>query len=76
MDEKTIVASIFGIVGALIFLTLAARSGVLPFALMGGGLASGAVFYLSRKLRIALVVGGAVALVVSAIGVGLLLGGR
>ena len=62
-----------GIVAAVIFLILATRSGALPFALAGGGLASGVAFFVSREWPITLAVGGGIALAVSAIGVGLML---
>ena len=73
MDEKTFVGIIFAIVAAFVFSVFVFRSGVLPIALMGGGLTSGAVYYLLRELRFALAVGAAVALIISAIGVGLML---
>ena len=78
MNQKTFMRYTFGIAGALIYTGLVISSGALPYALAGGGLASGATFFLSREWPITLAVGGAVALTVSAIGVGLMLsaGGR
>ena len=73
MNEKTFLGIILGIVGASVFWVLVVRSGALPFALVGGGLTSGAVFYLLRELRFALAMGGAAALGVAAVGVGLML---
>lgn len=75
MDQKTFMGYTFGITGALIYTGLVISSGALPFALAGGGLASGATFFLSRKWPITLAVGGGVALAVSAIGVALIFRG-
>ena len=75
MDQKTFMGYTFGIAGALIYTGFVISSGALPYALAGGGLASGAVFYLSRELRFALIMGGGVALAISAIGVALMLRG-
>lgn len=75
MDEKTFMGYFFGTIGALVFAALAISSGALPYALAGGGLASGATFFLSRELRFALIMGGGVALAISAIGVGLMFRG-
>ena len=73
MDQKTFMGYTFGIAGALIYTGFVISSGALPYALAGGGLASGATFFLSRRWPITLAIGGGVALAVSAIGVGLML---
>jgi len=75
MDQKTFMGYTFGVAGALIYTGLAISSGALPYALAGGGLASGATFFLSREWPITLAVGSAVALAITAIGVGLMLSG-
>ena len=75
MDEKTFVGGLFGIVALLVFITLAVRSGLLPLAVTGGVLVSGAAFCILREWRIALAAGGVVALTISTIGVGIMLSG-
>ena len=78
MDEKifkTFMEYFFGTVGALVFAALVIRSGALPYALAGGGVASGVTFYISRQLPFTLVAGVFTALVILVAGVGLILSG-
>ena len=75
MDEKIFRKYFLWIIGALVYAGFVISSGSLPYALAGGGLASGATFLLSRKWPITLAVGGAVALAITALGVGLMLRG-
>ena len=63
------------LVAGLVFLTLAAQSGALVWAIVGGLGTSAVTFFIARDLRIAAVVGGMVTLAVSVLGIANMLAG-
>ena len=58
------------IIAVLVFLTLLAQSGALPWAMAGGLLSGGIAFLLLRNWRTSAAAGATVALVISVIGIG------
>lgn len=65
-----IVLIFVAVIAVLVFLTLLAQSGALPWAMTGGLLSGGIAFRLLRDWRTSTAAGIAVALVISVIGIG------
>ena len=69
MDAKVMEQAIFGLIGMVILVALAAASGILPWALFAGLGTSASVGIVSRKLMAAMVAGSIVTAIVSAFGI-------
>ena len=69
MDEKLLGQTFVGIIGTVIVVALAAASGVLPWAILAGGVTSLSVGMVLREWIAAVIAGAFMTVVVSAFGI-------
>ena len=69
MDEKTMEQTILGAIGIVIVVALAAASGVLPWAILAGGVTSLSIGMVLREWIAAVIAGASMTAAVSAFGI-------